>query len=764
MEKQNNYIFEIIFLPIIIIIFLITSITIFNIHSTKKQLENQIKNKKAEFFQEKKNLIYNKVHNINNFIKMDNNKVNTKVKNQLKEKIETALKITKNIYKKNKNLSKKSLIKVLKNRLSFLTYNKNENYYFIFDKEGNILAHPEKDLLGKNLNDYYDTDNIKIGSKLIKSLSNNEKIGFTQYHFKKPNIKNKVFLKAIAVMYFKPLDIYIGTLVYPNEILNEQKEDLVKRIELSSDLKEYILLFNVFNIKGGKGFAQLIASNNEEKYFEKKLDDDIKDEKGNYYRKDVLKLLRKNGECYYKYWFKKPGSNVEKERYAYFYWNKQWNWIITSGFYFEDLDAQIDKLKNETDSYLSELIINSLIWGLIFCLVMISISTTIFYKIQRRINNNQVRLIKSQENLKKAQKISKVGSWSYSYETEDLILSDETYELFGIEKDKRRISSKYLLSFVHSDDKRRVNVLLDRLVKEKKAYEIIHRLVINNKIKWVNNQCEVFVEKNGMIIVGTLQDITEKYEKDKKIEEQSQLLFNQSKMAAMGEMIENIAHQWRQPLSAISISASGLKLESEYKVLDNNKIEETLTNILDNTKYLSNTIDDFRKYFVKDKNLAKCNIKEVYKNTIKLLKPKFDTLNIEIKDEECEDLFTYTLENELVQCLMNIFNNAHDALVKNKTDKKYILIKISKKYDNIIIDIRDNAGGIDNNIIQKVFEPYFTTKHKSQGTGIGLYMTQEIVIKHLKGFIKVENVKYEIDGIIYKGASFKISLPQELKK
>ncbi len=763
MEKENNYIFEIIFLPIIIIVFLITSITIFNIHSTKKQLENQIKNKKAEFFQEKKNLIYNKVHNINNIIKIDNIKVNAKLKSQLKEKIEIALKITKNIYKRNKNLSKKSLIKILKNRLFVLTYNKNENYYFIFDKTGKVLAHPEKNLEGKNLNDYYDTDNIKIGTKLFKSLSNGEKIGFTQYHFKKPNIKNKIFLKTVAVVYFKPLDIYIGTLAYPNEILNEEKKDLIKKIELSPDLKEYVLLFNVFNINGGKDFSQLIASTNEEKYFKIKLDDDVKDKTGNYYRKEVLKLLRKNGECYYKYWFKRPGSDVEKERYAYFYWNKQWNWIITSGFYFEDLDAQIAKLKNETDSYLTELIKNSLIWGVIFSLVMISISTTIFYKIQKRIKNNQLRLIKSQENLKKAQKISKVGSWSYSYETEDLILSDETYELFGIEKGKRKISSKFLLSFVHSDDKRRVNVLLDRLVKEKKPYETIHRLVINNKIKWVNNQCEVFEEKNGMIIVGTLQDITEKYEKDKKIEEQSQLLFNQSKMAAMGEMIENIAHQWRQPLSAISISASGLKLESEYKVLESDKIEETLNNILDNTKYLSNTIEDFRKYFVKDKNLVKCNIKEVYKNTIKLLKPKFDTLNIEIKDD-CEDLFTYTLENELVQCLMNIFNNAHDALMKNKTEKKYIIIKISKKYDNIIIDIRDNAGGIDNNIIQKVFEPYFTTKHKSQGTGIGLYMTQEIITKHLKGFIKVENVKYEIDGRMYKGASFRISLPQELKR
>ncbi|PLY10317.1 MAG: hypothetical protein C0626_04825 [Arcobacter sp.] len=229
-------------------------------------------------------------------------------------------------------------------------------------------------------------------------------------------------------------------------------------------------------------------------------------------------------------------------------------------------------------------------------------------------------------------------------------------------------------------------------------------------------------------------------------------------MAAMGEMIENIAHQWRQPLSAISTSATGMKLENDYNLLDSNKLTTGLDNIIDNTTYLSNTIEDFRKYFVKDKVRTKCNIKIVYQNTIKLLKSKFDSLNIEII-EDCEDIYCTTLENELVQCLMNIFNNAHDVLVKNGRSKKLIFVKIYKKYDNVIISVTDNAGGISEEIIQKVFEPYFTTKHKAQGTGIGLYMTQEIVVKHLDGFIKVKNVNLNYESVKYTGANFKISLP-----
>jgi signal transduction histidine kinase len=355
-----------------------------------------------------------------------------------------------------------------------------------------------------------------------------------------------------------------------------------------------------------------------------------------------------------------------------------------------------------------------------------------------------------------------MGSLSYNFNTKEIIWSNEIYEILGIDKDVEKASFEHFLSLVHKDDRNKINRIFERSINKKSSHEIIHRLFVNNKIKWVKNQSEVFMEKNNSIVVGTLQDITEKYEKDKKIEEQAQLLFNQSKMAAMGEMIENIAHQWRQPLSAISTSASGLKLENEYNILNTQKLEIGLDNIIDNTQYLSRTIEDFRKYFAKDKVKIKCNIKTVYENTIKLVKPKFETIDI-IIIEDCEDLYCVTLESELVQCLMNIFNNAYDVLSKNEISPKLLCIKTFQKYDNVIIEITDNAGGIKENIIDKIFEPYFTTKHKSQGTGIGLYMTQEIITKHLGGFIKVKNVEFDYENKKCKGASFTISLPLENK-
>ena len=754
MEKRNNYVFEIVFLPIIIIIILIISITVYNIQITKKQLENQIKNKKIEYFETQKDTIYNKVQFINNSIKIENNNIESKMKEELKDRIETALKVSRSIYSENKNLSKAKKRELLSQGLSLLSFNKNRGYYFIIDKNKTVLHHPNHNLIGKKLDTILGMNSFDINTE--------NEISFRKYYFYKGNNKKKMFLKIAVLTEFKPLGIVIGTSDYVDDVIVEVKNEFINKLREINDLKKYIFILDLHDINGGKEYATMLVNNNKKELVGKTLSDERKDAVGNFYRKEYLQILRDKEEGFLKYWYKKPNTDEKREKYTYFYLNKQWNWIIASGFYLEDLAVEIDKLNEESNKYLNDLIRSSLFWGLIFLVIMIFLSTIIFYKIQRRIGIDQKRLIQSQENLKKAQKISKMGSWSYNFKTKEIIWSNEIYEILGINKKSKKASFEYFLSLVYEDDKNKINKVFEKLINKQISHDIVHRIFINNKIKWVKNQSEVFIEKNSAIVIGTLQDITEKYEKDKKIEEQAQLLFNQSKMAAMGEMIENIAHQWRQPLSAISTSASGLKLENEYNILNTQKLEDGLDNIIDNTQYLSSTIEDFRKYFAKDKVKIRCNIKTVYENTIKLVKPKFETIDI-IITEDCEDLYCVTLESELVQCLMNIFNNAYDVLSKNDVSPKLLCIKTFRKYDNVIIEITDNAGGIKENIIDKIFEPYFTTKHRAQGTGIGLYMTQEIITKHLGGFIKVKNVEFDYENIKYKGASFKISLPLENK-
>jgi signal transduction histidine kinase len=241
-------------------------------------------------------------------------------------------------------------------------------------------------------------------------------------------------------------------------------------------------------------------------------------------------------------------------------------------------------------------------------------------------------------------------------------------------------------------------------------------------------------------------------------EEKNRILIQQSRMASMGEMLENIAHQWRQPLSTISVAASGMEIKKEFSTLSDEEFFEAINHIKKSTLYLSNTIDDFRSFFSKDKNLKETNINVVIEKALELMGNTFIKNRINLV-KNIEDIRILSLENELIQVLMNIFVNAKDALRHTIGDEKYIIIDIYKKEKNLIIQVKDSGGGIKDEIIDKVFEPYFTTKHKFKGTGIGLYMSKLLVEKHLKGSIHVRNEEFTFMEKIHKGALFEVVLP-----
>ncbi len=248
----------------------------------------------------------------------------------------------------------------------------------------------------------------------------------------------------------------------------------------------------------------------------------------------------------------------------------------------------------------------------------------------------------------------------------------------------------------------------------------------------------------------------------KKNEEKHRISIQQSRMASMGEMLENIAHQWRQPLSTISVVASGIKLKKELNILNDEELDDALSHIKNATQYLSNTIEDFRNFFSKDKISSNINIRSTINKTIDLVSSTFAKEGITLV-RNIQDINFASFENELIQVLMNILINAKDAL-ENKQSQKLIIIKVKQHKNNIIITIKDNAGGINEDIIDKIFEPYFTTKHQFNGTGIGLYMSKLISEKHLDGEIIVRNVSFEFNNTIYQGALFKIILPLNIKE
>ena len=258
--------------------------------------------------------------------------------------------------------------------------------------------------------------------------------------------------------------------------------------------------------------------------------------------------------------------------------------------------------------------------------------------------------------------------------------------------------------------------------------------------------------------VGVFTNITKQKEQKKLLREQERFIYQQSKMASMGEMLENIAHQWRQPLSVISTAATGLKMEKEFGVSTKETEDHKLTVINDSAQYLSKTIDDFRDFFKPDKSKEEFFIEDIMKQSLNILDSKFKNSNIKI-ETNMSHLKIQGYKGELVQVFMNIINNARDALEDIDFNNRFIVISVYQQENLVMIQIKDSAGGIDKNNLDKIFEPYFTTKHKSQGTGIGLYMSEEIITKHMNGTIDVANTSFSKQGKTFTGACFTISLP-----
>ena len=249
-----------------------------------------------------------------------------------------------------------------------------------------------------------------------------------------------------------------------------------------------------------------------------------------------------------------------------------------------------------------------------------------------------------------------------------------------------------------------------------------------------------------------------------KVRKKDQILLHQAKMASLGEMLENIAHQWRQPLSVITTSATGVKFKHEQKMLEVDELFDFLDKIVNSANFLSETIENFRSFFNDDQELQSFEIEDVYKKSLMLLESKFKNREIKLVDD-IEDIKVIAYENRLIQVFLNILSNAKDALESVPAEERFVFIKIFKaSKGKVAIEIYDSAGGINKNIIDKIFEPYFTTKHKSQGTGIGLYMSREIITRHMKGEIKVENYSFKYNGNKYTGAKFSICIPKKLKK
>ena len=234
--------------------------------------------------------------------------------------------------------------------------------------------------------------------------------------------------------------------------------------------------------------------------------------------------------------------------------------------------------------------------------------------------------------------------------------------------------------------------------------------------------------------------------------QKDQQLIQQSRLASMGEMISMIAHQWRQPLSAISSTVQGLHIKLTLKKFDEALFIEKLSDVIRYAQYLSQTIDDFRQFFKPSKAKNKVSLEEVIEKVLDIIRVSLENKRIALSMDyrSNESLMTYA--NELMQVLLNLIKNAEDVLMENKIENPWIKIVTLKDEHSLILEISDNGGGIPESAIERIFDPYFSTKNKKDGTGLGLYMSQKIIEEHCGGSLRVSN------GV--EGAIFTITLPR----
>jgi signal transduction histidine kinase len=251
------------------------------------------------------------------------------------------------------------------------------------------------------------------------------------------------------------------------------------------------------------------------------------------------------------------------------------------------------------------------------------------------------------------------------------------------------------------------------------------------------------------------------------INEQQKVLVQQSKMAAMGEMIGAIAHQWRQPLNAVGVLAQEIEYKCEAGLLQKGELEGLNTKLLDNLDYMSTTIDDFRNFFKPDKEKIVFDLYKAIEDAVKIISKQLEDHNIEITIEtRCNALPISHLqcsyeasgyESEFKQVIINLINNAREAIEEKSKDdvtaQEKISIIIDKDATDLIVRVQDTGGGIKKEIINSIFEIYISSKHEQQGTGLGLYMSKLIIERNMLGIIRAKN----IDG----GAEFEILLRAE---
>ena len=608
------------------------------------------------------------------------------------------------------------------------------------------------------------TSEIEIEEKYFKLLTkeainikkiNSSKNDLDTYHhdfivLSKKNEENRLSKKIM-------INNQIYFLSVKNSEITKQLEIKTRRFlyQNTKDNGQYLWISKIIDYEGGDNYAKRLIHPNLKATEGTLLSTKIEDIEGNLPYLEELKGINNKQEVYFEYFFKTMNTNEISKKLSYSKLYLKENWIVSTGIPLDNFDTDMQKRSKVFKEKYYDYILRQATIGILCILLCIILVKYMYNKIHKFFDlNKNLRKKLKKELLTSEKKVNKYFNLSANL---NMIMNhkgivyevnDGFCEMLGY--DKKEILNSSFLDLIHPQDMTKTLKEMKNMHKRESICYFVNRYKHKNGtyryLAWSANP-----DAKKEFIYASAQDITDSKTKDS-------LLNQQSKMAAMGEMIANIAHQWKQPLSAITSISSSIQIKYENNMLDEKEIPLSMENIENSANYLAHTIDDFRDFFKEDKEKNITTVQKIVEKTLKLTSTLYKKNQIEII-KDIEYLKFLILENELIQVLINLLSNAKDAFVKENSRKLIFINAYKIKDEKIIIEVKDNAGGISNEVIAKVFDAYFTTKDETKGTGIGLYMSKEIITKNLQGQISVTNETFEYENITYEGAKFQITLP-----
>jgi PAS domain S-box-containing protein len=385
------------------------------------------------------------------------------------------------------------------------------------------------------------------------------------------------------------------------------------------------------------------------------------------------------------------------------------------------------------------------------------------------LKRTEEALKKSEETLKLAIETTELGVFDLDLRTGRMLLSDIGKEHYGLPPEAKPDLSD-LLQAMHPEDRDRIAQIVSDASRRggPEEYRTEYRTigVTDGKLRCLTMRARVTTDGGGepLRLVGACLDITEIVNAEKALKDeiterlraveelarQEQLLIRQGRLAAMGEMIGNIAHQWRQPLNTLGLIVQELPKFYERDMFTKDYLDSSVARAMQVINYMSKTIDGFRNFFGPDKEKVTFKAGEVVARTVSIVEAAFNELKLKIELSADQEVTVYGCPNEFSQVVLNILVNAKDAILERQVTDPRVRLRLFSENGRSVLTISDNAGGIPGEILEKIFDPYFTTKAPDKGTGIGLFMSKTIIEKNMNGTLTVHNTE--------EGAEFRIEV------